>query len=103
MPAKKVRIAIDCDDAAIERTQQELESALALLRQQLRHAPVVEQLAAAHGVAEVHLPVVARVGIGQRRRDAALRRQVRMGRGRPDRLFEQMTEAEKSQFIEAKS
>ncbi len=29
------------------------------------------------------------------------RRRVRMGRGRPDRLFEQMTEAEKSDFIEA--
>jgi hypothetical protein len=29
------------------------------------------------------------------------RRRVRMGRGRPDRLFEQMTEDEKGQFIEA--
>jgi hypothetical protein len=29
------------------------------------------------------------------------RRRLRMGRGRPDRLFEQMTEAEKGQFIEA--
>ena len=39
---------------------------------QLRHAPVVDVLAAAHGVGEVDLPVIALVHVGQRRGDAAL-------------------------------
>ena len=39
---------------------------------QLGHAPVVEVLAAAHGVGEVHLPAVAVVDVGHRRRHAAL-------------------------------
>ena len=39
---------------------------------QLGHAPVVDVLAAAHGVGEMDLPVVAFVDVGQRRRDAAL-------------------------------
>ncbi len=43
-----------------------------LLGVQLRHAPVVDVLAAAHRVGEVDLPVVAVVDVGQRRRDAAL-------------------------------
>ena len=43
-----------------------------LLRVQLGHAPVVDVLAAAHGVGEVHLPVVAVVHVRQRRRDPAL-------------------------------
>ena len=43
-----------------------------LLRVQLGHPRVVQELAAAHGVAEVHLPVVARVDIAHRRGDAAL-------------------------------
>ncbi len=38
---------------------------------ELGHAPVVDVLAAAHGVGEVDLPVVALIDVGQRRRDAA--------------------------------
>ena len=41
-----------------------------LLRVQLGHAPVVHVLAAAHRVGEVHLPAVAVVDVGERRRDA---------------------------------
>jgi hypothetical protein len=43
-----------------------------LLRVQLGHPPVVEELAPAHGVAEVDLPVVVRVRVAHRRRDPAL-------------------------------
>src|SRR5262249_41070849 len=43
-----------------------------LLRVQLRHAPVVQELAAAHRVAEMHLPVVLRVHIAECRGDATL-------------------------------
>ncbi len=43
-----------------------------LLGVQLGHAPVVEVLAAAHGVGEVHAPIVPGVDVGQRSRDAAL-------------------------------
>ena len=39
---------------------------------QLRHAPVVDVLAAAHRVGEVHFPAVAVVDVGERRGDAAL-------------------------------
>ena len=42
------------------------------LRVQLRHAPVVHVLAAAHRVGEMDLPVVAVVDVGQRGGDAAL-------------------------------
>ena len=38
---------------------------------QLRHAPVVEHLAATHGVAEVDLPVVLFVDVAHRSSDAA--------------------------------
>src|SRR5687767_3374173 len=38
---------------------------------QLGHAPIVHVLSSAHGVAEVHLPVVAIVDIAQRCGDAA--------------------------------
>jgi hypothetical protein len=41
-------------------------------RVQLRHAPAVQVLAAAHRVGEVHPPVVALVDVGERRRDAPL-------------------------------
>ena len=51
----------------------ELEHALRrLLRVELRHAPVVEHLAAAHGVAEVDLPVVLGPHVAERGGDAAL-------------------------------
>ncbi len=43
-----------------------------LLGMQLSHPPVVEHLAAAHGVAEVHLPVVLFPEVAHRGRDAAL-------------------------------
>jgi hypothetical protein len=60
---------------AVEAGAPRLELAHAvgsLAREELRHAPVVEQLAAAHGVAEVHLPAVARVRGGEGRRHPAL-------------------------------
>ncbi len=38
---------------------------------ELRHAPVIDVLAAAHGVGEMHLPIVPFVHVGQRGRDAA--------------------------------
>jgi hypothetical protein len=51
----------------------ELQHAIGrLLRVELGHAPVVEELAAAHGVAEVDLPVVLLPYVAQRRRDPAL-------------------------------
>ena len=43
-----------------------------LLGVQFGHPPVVQELAAAHGVAEVGLPVVFRVGVAHRRGAAAL-------------------------------
>ena len=43
-----------------------------LLRVNLRHAPVVQQFAATHGIAEVNFPVVFRIDISQGRGDAAL-------------------------------
>ena len=43
-----------------------------LLGVQLGHPPVVEELSAAHGVAEVDLPVVLRVGVAHRGRAATL-------------------------------
>ena len=39
----------------------------------LSHAPVVKQLAAAHGVAEMSAPVVGRIHVGHRRRDSTFR------------------------------
>ncbi len=43
-----------------------------LLGVQLRHAPVVDVLPAAHGVREMDLPAVALVHVGERRGDPAL-------------------------------
>ena len=43
-----------------------------LLGVQFGHPPVVEELAATHGVGEVHLPVVLGVGVAHRRGAAAL-------------------------------
>jgi hypothetical protein len=79
---REARVAVAAEvalqDAAVLRAVEqrapllELEDAVGrLLRVELRHAPVVEHLAAAHGVAEVDLPVV--LGhVAQRRGDAAL-------------------------------
>ena len=60
---------------AVEQRAPRLELAHAVrrfLRVQLGHAPVVDVLAAAHGVGEVDAPVVAVVDVAQRRRHAAL-------------------------------
>ena len=60
---------------AIEQRAPRLQFAHALRRLlgvQLGHAPVVHVLAAAHGVGEMHLPIVARVHVRQGRGDAAL-------------------------------
>jgi hypothetical protein len=52
----------------------ELPDALGrFLRVDLCHPPVVEELPAPHGVAEVHLPVVLGIHVAQGRSDAALR------------------------------
>ena len=79
-PRILVAAEVALQDAAVGRAIEEraprLELADAvrrLLRVQLRHAPVVHVLAAAHGVGEMDLPAVAIVDVGQRRRDAALR------------------------------
>ena len=39
---------------------------------ELRHPPVIEELTAFHGVAEMRLPVVLRIDMRQRRRDSSL-------------------------------
>ena len=41
------------------------------LRVQLRHAPVVQQFSAAHGVAKMHFPIVRGIHVGHGRGDAA--------------------------------
>ena len=59
---------------AIEERAPRLELAHAVRRflgVQLGHPPVVDVLAAAHRVGEVHLPAVAIVDVGERRGDAA--------------------------------
>ncbi len=79
---REARIAmaaeVALEDAAVLRAIEDraprLELADAIgrfLRVQLRHAPVVDVLAAAHRVREVHFPVVAIVDVGERRGDAA--------------------------------
>ena len=60
---------------AVEERAPGFEFAHALRRflgVQLRHAPVVEVLAAAHGIGEMHAPVVAIVDVRQRGGNAAL-------------------------------
>ena len=61
---------------AIEQRAPGLELAHAIRRfagVELGHPPVVDVLAAAHGVGEVHAPAVAVVDVRERRRDAAFR------------------------------
>ena len=79
-PRVPVSAEITLEDTAvggpIEHRAPRLELADAirrLLRVQLRHAPVVHVLAAAHRVGEMHLPAVAIVDVGERRGDAAFR------------------------------
>ncbi len=43
------------------------------LRVQFSHAPLIDILTAAHGIGEVHLPIVAFIDVGQRSCDSALR------------------------------
>ena len=76
-PRILVAAEVALQDAAVRRAIEErapgLELADAvrrLLRVQLRHAPVVDVLTAAHGVGEMDLPAVALVDVGQRRGDA---------------------------------
>ena len=77
-PRVPVAAEVALQDAAVGRPVEDraprLELAHALgrfLGVQLGHAPVVQVLAAAHRVGEVHAPVVAIVDVGQRRSDAA--------------------------------
>ena len=59
---------------AIEKRAPLLEFAHAVrrfLRVELRHAPVVEEFSAAHGVAEVRAPVVGGIHVGHGRGDSA--------------------------------
>ena len=80
---REPRIAVTAEvalvDAAVRRAIEDRAPALELahaigrfLRVQLRHAPVVDVLAAAHRVREVHLPAVAIVVVRHRRGHAAL-------------------------------
>ena len=73
-----VTAEIALEDAAVRRAIEQrapcLELAHAIgrfLGVELGHPPVVQVLAAAHRVGEMHLPAVAVVDIGERRRDAA--------------------------------
>ena len=75
-----VAAEVALEDAAVRRAIEErapgLELADAIRRfpgVQLGHPPVVDVLAAAHRVGEMHLPAVAVVDVGERRRDAAFR------------------------------
>src|SRR5215831_10226044 len=43
------------------------------LRVQFSHAPLIDILTAAHGIGEMHLPIVAFIDVAQRRCDSALR------------------------------
>jgi hypothetical protein len=80
----KARIAMAAEVAlqdaavagAIEHRAPRLQLAHAIgrfFRVQFGHPPVVDVLAAAHRVGEVHFPAVAVVDVGERRRDATFR------------------------------
>ncbi len=71
---------IALQDAAVFRPIEErapgfelAHAAGSFLGVQLGHAPIVEILAAAHGIGEMDAPVIAIVDVGERRRDAAFR------------------------------
>jgi hypothetical protein len=73
--AAEVALADQPVGSAVEQRAPVLELAHPVgrfLGVQLGHAPVVEHLPAAHGVAEVHPPVVLGPRVRHRRRDAAL-------------------------------
>src|SRR4051794_28972237 len=73
--AAEVALQDSAISGAIEQRAPCFELADALRRfpgVEFGHAPVVEILAAAHGVSEVYPPVVAIVHVGEGRRDAAL-------------------------------
>src|SRR5262249_50521409 len=78
-PRIAVAAEVALEDAAVLRAIEHRAPGLELadpvgrfLGVQLRHPPVVDVLAAAHRIGEVHLPAVAIVDIGERRRDTAL-------------------------------
>ena len=73
-----VTAEVALEDAAVRGPVEERAPRLELAhavrrfpRVQLGHPPVVDVLAAAHRVGEVHLPAVAIVDVGERRRHAA--------------------------------
>ncbi len=79
---RQARIAVSAEVAlqnaavlgAIEERAPGLELADAIGRffgVQLRHAPVVDVLAAAHGIGEMHFPVIALIDVGHGRGDTA--------------------------------
>ena len=77
-PRIAVAAEVALQDAAVRRAVEHRAPRLELadavgrfLGVQLGHAPVVDVLAAAHGVGEVDPPVVAVVDVGERRGDAA--------------------------------
>ncbi len=75
MPAK-VALQNPAVAGAVEQRAPRLQLTHALWRflgVQLRHAPVIQILAAAHGIGEMHPPVVAIVDVRQRGGNAALR------------------------------
>ena len=75
----RMRAKSALQDAAVRRPVEDRAVSLQLVHPvrrllgvQLRHPPVVDQLAASHGVLEVDLPVVVGVDVPQCRGDAAL-------------------------------
>src|SRR5687767_7654553 len=73
-----VTAEVALEDAAVLRAIEEGAPGLELVhavgrfhRVELRHAPLVQVAAALHRVAEVDLPVVLRLDVAERRRDAA--------------------------------
>ena len=78
-PGVAVAAEVALEDQAVRRAVEEraprfelADAVRRLLGVELGHPPVVEDLAAAHGVAEVHLPVVLGVDVAHRRGHAAL-------------------------------
>ena len=71
----KFRWLMSPDFGAVENRPPLLElvdAVRSLFCVQLGHAPNIEHLAAPHGVPEVHLPVVPRVDVAERRRHTTL-------------------------------
>ena len=100
-PRVAVAAEVALQDAAVRRPVEHRAPGLELahavgrfLGVQLGHAPVVDVLAAAHRVGEVHLPAVAIVDVGQRGRHAAFGHdRVRLARAATCRSGRPMTPA----------